>query len=117
MDKGLEWKTDKAFGHATASTGVAENRIEALKALANLMIREVESLEEAPILDVFQDGIEPINLYDAVQRFEIELIRHALIRSRGCQSAAATLLGVKTTTLHSKIKRYGVAPFAAVGKL
>ena len=117
MDKELEWKTDKVFEHTTTQTGVAENRIEALKALANLMIREVESLEEAPIFDVFQNDVEPINLYNEVQRFEIELIRHALIRSRGCQSAAASLLGVKTTTLHSKIKRYGVAQFAAVGKL
>ncbi len=113
FDRGSDIFSEKPATHS----GVAENRIEALKALATLLLREVESLEGAPSFDLFQTDAENICLYNEVQRFEIELIRHALIRARGNQRGAAALLGTKITTLHSKIKRYGVENFAAVGKL
>jgi DNA-binding NtrC family response regulator len=45
-------------------------------------------------------------LDDEVKRFEITLIRAALVETRGNQVLAARLLGVKHTTLNSKIKRY-----------
>jgi DNA-binding NtrC family response regulator len=44
-----------------------------------------------------------------VQRYESELIREALQRTRGNQRRAAKLLGVKVTTLNCKIKRLGIA--------
>jgi transcriptional regulator with GAF, ATPase, and Fis domain len=50
----------------------------------------------------------PANFYDEVRRFEIELINHALCRTHGHQQKAARLLGVKPTTLNSKIKRYNI---------
>jgi DNA-binding NtrC family response regulator len=43
-----------------------------------------------------------------VRDFEIKLIRTALIKTGGNQRRAAFLLGVKTTTLHNKIKVYGI---------
>jgi DNA-binding protein Fis len=44
-----------------------------------------------------------------VQRFEIALINSALNRSHGNQTKAAQILGIKLTTLNSKIKRYGIS--------
>jgi hypothetical protein len=49
-----------------------------------------------------------INLYDEVSRFECELIRCALAHTGGNQVRAARLLGLKTTTLHNKIKHYRI---------
>jgi hypothetical protein len=45
-------------------------------------------------------------LDDEVRRFEIALIRTALVETGGNRVLAAQLLGVKHTTLNSKIKRY-----------
>jgi DNA-binding NtrC family response regulator len=50
----------------------------------------------------------PVDLKDAVQRFEIDLISAALEKTRGNQSKAARLLGVKHTTLNAKLKRYHI---------
>jgi DNA-binding NtrC family response regulator len=50
----------------------------------------------------------PVDLKDAVQKFEMELISAALEKTRGNQSRAARLLGVKHTTLNAKVKRYRI---------
>jgi transcriptional regulator with GAF, ATPase, and Fis domain len=52
------------------------------------------------------DAPSEISFYDEVRRFEIELISQALRRAHGKQAAAARLLGLNATTLHSKIKQY-----------
>ena len=49
-----------------------------------------------------------LGLQEEVQRYESELIRHALQRTGGNQRRAAKLLGVKVTTLNCKIKRLGI---------
>ncbi len=51
-----------------------------------------------------------LSLRDEVRRFEIDLIKCALQQAGGSQTRAATLLGVKTTTLNSKIKLYRLQP-------
>ena len=51
---------------------------------------------------------EKFDLQSEVQHFEAELIRSALIMTGGRQRRAAKLLGMKVTTLHSKIRRYGL---------
>ena len=76
-----------------------EARINALKVLALTLLREVENLEE-------QNTSGALDLQSEVHRFEAEMIRSALIRTGGRQRRAARLLGMKTTTLNSKIKRY-----------
>ncbi len=78
-----------------------EARINALKVLALTLLREVESLEE-------QNTSGVLDLQTEVHRFEAEMIRSALIRTGGRQRRAARLLGMKTTTLNSKIKRYRI---------
>jgi len=78
--------------------------IEALRELAKALIKEVEDLgTEKPIV-----SSNDLSFYDEVRRFEINLICQALSRTGGQQKRAARLLGVKATTLNSKIKRYRI---------
>ena len=49
-----------------------------------------------------------VDFYDEVRRFEILLIERALLHTGGSQVRAASLLGLKTTTLNSKIKGYRI---------
>ena len=81
-------------------------RIEALREVTLTLLTELESLGSmtAPT----STSERSLNLEDQVKRFEIELIRAALIKTRGNQALAARLLGVKHTTLNSKIKRYQI---------
>jgi two-component system response regulator PilR (NtrC family) len=51
---------------------------------------------------------EGVRYYEAVGRFERQLIEGALRRSGGVQKHAAELLGLKPTTLNEKIKRLGI---------
>jgi transcriptional regulator with PAS, ATPase and Fis domain len=89
-----------------AQNGAVVHRIEALKKLTRQLLREVQSLEEsrAPYTK------SNIRLSEEVQRFEVNLIRCALARTSGNQRRAANLLGIKATTLNSKIKRYNIRP-------
>ncbi len=79
------------------------HNLDTLKEAAITLLREVESLasqqEPAPVR---------LGLQEEVQRYESELIREALHRTRGNQRRAAKLLGVKVTTLNCKIKRLGI---------
>ena len=75
-----------------------------MKVLALTLLRELENLEA-------QDGNGApgaLNLQSEVHRFEAEMIRSALISTGGRQRRAARLLGMKTTTLNSKIRRYQI---------
>lgn len=92
------------------------NRIEALKTLTRLLLREVESLAEISPARKHQATNETINLTDQVQRYEVNLICEALVSVNGNQRKAAKMLGMKTTTLHAKIKRYEIDSFSLVGK-
>jgi len=49
-----------------------------------------------------------VRFYDAVSRFERQLIEGALRRTGGVQKHAAELLGLKPTTLNEKMKRLGI---------
>lgn len=83
---------------------VAIQGIEVLKKLALGLLKEVEALEKARPPDVTGN----ISLYDEVRRFEVSIIRSALLRTGGHQGRAARLLGVKLSTLNTKIKRYEI---------
>ena len=78
--------------------------INILKRLATLIINEVKNIEE-------EDNIplgKGFKLDEYVQKFEINIIRYALEITNDNQAAAAKLLGVKTSTLNSKIKRFKI---------
>jgi transcriptional regulator with GAF, ATPase, and Fis domain len=84
------------------------SRIEALKTLTKLLLREVESLSEISPPKYRQSTETDINLNEKVQQYEINLICNAMIAANGNQRQAAKMLGMKTTTLHAKIKRYEI---------
>ena len=86
-----------------------QNQLETLKSLSLLLVREINSLEERQeTLEKEIESEKSINLLKELQRFEANMIRCALIRSMGKQNKAAKLLGLNTTTLHAKIRRYKI---------
>jgi DNA-binding NtrC family response regulator len=88
----------------SSSLEVPLHNLNGLREAAMTLLREVESLaSKQPHTD------HNLGLQEQVQRYETELIRDALQRTRGNQRRAAQLLGVKVTTLNCKIKRLGIA--------
>ncbi len=78
--------------------------ITSLRELTFKLLRKVESIGEAQAPDI-ENGVD---FYDEVTRFEIDLIKRALIQTGGHQRRAARLLNLKVTTLNSKIKHYNL---------
>jgi two-component system response regulator PilR (NtrC family) len=66
---------------------------------------ELVSGAELPEAAVLPPGL---SLFDAMARYERQLIVSALRESGGIQKQAARLLGLKPTTLNEKIKRLGI---------
>ena len=92
----------------------AENRLQQLADLASRVMREARALasdkafsEESPKLSSL-DLASGIDFYGEVQRFETALIKLALEQTEGNQARAARLLGLRATTLNSKIKVYNI---------
>ncbi len=79
-------------------------RIEMLRNIALNLLKEVQVLSTLEAADIMQG----IKFYDEVERFERELITRTLELTSGHQVRAARLLGLKVTTLNSKVKRYGI---------
>ena len=82
------------------------NRVEVLKVLSQTILRELSSFE----VEEKRNDSDKINLPKEVRNFETDLICCALIKAGGSQRKAAQLLGIKFTTLNSKIKKYGINP-------
>jgi len=91
----------------TLAEATVEYRLKALESVARGLLQELESLStlQPP------GNSQSVRLYDEVQRFETALIRNALGRTGGSQTRAARLLGIKLTTLNSKIKRYKISRY------
>jgi transcriptional regulator with GAF, ATPase, and Fis domain len=90
------------------------DRIQRVVDLADALLSEAETLardkaftDEATKLKPL-DILAGINFYDEVQRFETHLIKMALSETGGNQAKAARLLGIKPTTLNSKIKLFSI---------
>ena len=94
--------------NSTNRLALSENtlpvRIEMLKNVALNLLKEVQALSTLEEADI----IRGIKFYDEVERFERELITRALELTSGHQVRAARLLGLKVTTLNSKVKRYQI---------
>jgi transcriptional regulator with GAF, ATPase, and Fis domain len=82
----------------------AGGNMSSLRELTFKLLRKVESIGEAHAPDI-QSGID---FYAEVSRFEIDLIKRALVQTGGHQRRAARLLNLKVTTLNSKIKHYNI---------
>jgi transcriptional regulator with GAF, ATPase, and Fis domain len=72
--------------------------------LAVSLLKQIETIEQRDGKDATE-----LNLHDQVQQFEAALIRSALEKTGGRQRRAARLLGVKVTTLNTKIKRHQIS--------
>ena len=90
------------------------DRVQRVVDLADALLSEAETLardkaftEEATRLKPL-DILGGISFYDEVQRFETHLIKMALAVTGGNQAKAARLLGIKATTLNSKIKLFNI---------
>ena len=92
---------------ATLAEATVEYRLKALESVARALLQELESLSTLQV----PGSSQSVRLYDEVQRFETALIRNALGKTGGSQTRAARLLGIKLTTLNSKIKRYKISRF------
>ena len=80
---------------------------DALLSEAETLARDTAFTEEATRLKPL-DIVGGISFYDEVQRFETHLIKMALAETGGNQAKAARLLGIKATTLNSKIKLFNI---------
>jgi DNA-binding protein Fis len=91
-----------------------DSRVRRMVDLAATLMREAQILsrdrafadESAKLQSV--DLAKGIDFYNEVQRFETALIKLALEQAEGNQARAARLLGLRATTLNSKIKQYCV---------
>src|SRR5687767_2573276 len=81
------------------------SNISALKELTLRLLREVQAITEVRTLSL-EGGVD---FYGEVSRFEVDLIKRALLQTAGHQGRAARLLNLKVTTLNSKIKHYNIA--------
>ncbi len=109
MSNTASWRTEPSPNFVTGPIAPFESilhaeRLDALRDLVLMLLRELESLQ----IDPSDHSPCGAGLQNQVQRFESDLIRQALHRTGGNQARAARLLGVKHTTLNAKVKRYGI---------
>ena len=82
-----------------------DSGISLIRSLATTLLSEIDSLA----VDIKEPGEDAsFTLSNSVRDFEIKLIKSALLKTGGNQRRAASILGVKVTTLHNKIKTYGI---------
>ena len=87
---------------AISELQIRDFHIQSLKVLALVLLQEINFLE----VDAGKGSSLGLDLQSQVHKFEAAIIRSALQRTGGRQRRAARLLGMKVTTLNTKIKRY-----------
>ena len=88
----------------SGESATSRNSITTLRELVLRLLCEVQSINEVSPLTI-DNGFD---FYAEVSRFEIDLIKRALLQTGGHQVRAAKLLNLKVTTLNSKIKHYNI---------
>ena len=83
----------------------ASDNIKNLRELTLRLLQEVQSIGEVHTVNL-ERGLD---FYAEVSRFEVDLIKRALLHTAGHQGRAARLLNLKVTTLNSKIKHYNLS--------
>ncbi|HEY9501774.1 MAG TPA: helix-turn-helix domain-containing protein [Pyrinomonadaceae bacterium] len=108
MSSALSWEPER---DTTPREDHAQTPEVAVHNLLNIRDAAMTLLKELDSLTKGQQGRpnRRLDLHEEVQRYEIDLIRGALKRTRGNQRRAAKLLGVKVSTLNCKIKRFGIS--------
>ncbi len=92
-----------------------ERRVVQLVVIAQALASEIDALRSelsgdriANRAKEFDLGRSGIDFYKEIARYEIDLIMSAVKQCSGNQARAARLLGLKSTTLHAKMKHYGL---------
>jgi DNA-binding NtrC family response regulator len=73
--------------------------------------RETGAGDDPEVFDIFMEFLcrdRPILLKEVMDRIEKDLIIRSLRMAGGNQKQAAGILGVKYTTLHEKLKKFGI---------
>ncbi len=92
------------------------DRLQRVVDLAAALLSEAETLSRDKAFTDEATRLKPLDIlggidfYAEVQRFETHLIKMALAETAGNQAKAARLLGIKATTLNSKIKLFNILP-------
>jgi transcriptional regulator with GAF, ATPase, and Fis domain len=100
------WRSERLELLPPTSESLASSRhkITTVKELATRLLREVQAIREVEVRTLGSG----IDFYAEVSRFEVDLIKCALLQTAGHQRQAARLLNLKVTTLNSKIKHYNI---------
>jgi DNA-binding NtrC family response regulator len=80
-----------------------------LREIASAILDETDGLPSLNVENgsgVFKDGF---SLAKEVREYERGLIKHALMLTKGNQTRATKILGIKLTTLNSKIKNLNIS--------
>ena len=107
MNSLSNWSSDRLEllpGNADNALASSRQKITTVKQLALRLLREVQSIHEVEVKSLGAG----VDFYSEVSRFEIDLIKCALLQTNGHQRQAARLLNLKVTTLNSKIKHYNI---------
>lgn len=110
MESNTVWQTedetmDRMPLDAQAERTESASNIKNLRDLTLRLLREVQSMGEVHTVNL-EGGLD---FYEEVGRFEVDLIKRALLQTAGHQGRAARLLNLKVTTLNSKIKHYNLS--------
>lgn len=109
--KSLQKNVETAIEGVDMAALVDKLLAELIRSLARALVvnLEAQSSDGTAVMSARGPGAPgPLNFYEEVQRYEIELIQWALRQANGNQSAAARLLQIRTTTLNNMIKRYHI---------
>ena len=102
------WRSDRLEllpPNGNSALSSSRHKITTVKQLAIRLLREVQSIREVEVRSLGTG----VDFYAEVSRFEIDLIKCALLQTAGHQRQAALLLNLKVTTLNSKIKHYNLS--------
>lgn len=116
MNLAATWETEELEKAVSTDenneSSTSRNSLNTLRELALRLLCEVQCINDVSPLTI-ESGFD---FYQEVSRFEIELIKRALLQTGGHQVRAAKLLNLKVTTLNSKIKHYNIS-LAAFGNV
>jgi DNA-binding protein Fis len=108
MNSLSSWRSDRLEllpPNGDSAPTSSRHKITTVKQLAIRLLREVQSIREVEVRSLGAG----VDFYAEVSRFEIDLIKCALLQTAGHQRQAAQLLNLKVTTLNSKIKHYNIS--------
>src|SRR6266550_7534748 len=108
MNSLSSWRSDRLEllpGNGDSALTSSRQKITTVKQLAIRLLREVQSIREVEVRSLGAG----VDFYAEVSRFEVDLIKCALLQTAGHQRQAAQLLNLKVTTLNSKIKHYNIS--------